>query len=62
MNTRQNVKKGLVTPADALKQISPDCATAKWLARRIARGTVVTNDKVTEATPKNKKYRHKPHK
>ena len=61
MQTREEVKKGLITATDAARRIDPDCATGKWLARRIQRKvTAKVETKVEKEVIPNKKYRHKP--
>jgi hypothetical protein len=62
MKTREEVKKGLITAVDAMHRIDPNCATSKWLMRRITRKPVENPEQKTVPEQKNNKYRHKPRK
>lgn len=55
MKTREQVKKGLLLPSDAMTRISQDSKTYGWLKRRLSKP--ITETPQEESKPL-RKYRH----
>ena len=60
MKTREEIKAGKITAVDALKRIDKDCATAKWIVRRMTRKATPKDVNATKIeVAVRRKYKHK---